>query len=304
LFASRTLGSYAALFGSFPFLIAMLEQQDSMLILLVTTGCWVALRKERWTLAGVMLGIGLIRFPIFIPLTLIIAFWKPITLKGFAFSSCIVSLISLALVGPSGIASYVDYLLRMGRESSAQISALYQIDPRTMPTIRGLCFIAGFPHLYVPFALFILLAAWKFMRSTRRSQDKYAFAICAALLVSPHSLMHDFTMLALPLVLFSSPITLSLMPFYLAPLDFLLYPHAQAGLAVPLLATVALAFQYTDKQCSTTFSAETPGAHVRTLNRPDSDIARRQMCRARSLRRSPRLRDAYDEIPIYCLNSS
>jgi lipid-A-disaccharide synthase-like uncharacterized protein len=65
--AARALGNYVPVFGSFPMLIAVLEQQDSILILLAAVGCWAALRKERWMLAGVMLGAGLIRFPIFIP---------------------------------------------------------------------------------------------------------------------------------------------------------------------------------------------------------------------------------------------
>jgi hypothetical protein len=151
----------------------------------------------------------------------------------------VASLISLALVGPSGITRYVDYLIRMGRDSSAQVSALYQIDPRTMPTIRGLCFIANIPYLYVPIAALVLGSAWKIMRSGSVPQEKYASAICVALLVSLHSLMHDLTLLSVPVALFLEVLdwrsVAMLSPFYCLPLCVIFYPHSQALLALPML---------------------------------------------------------------------
>jgi hypothetical protein len=252
----RMLSGYAAVLGLFPFLVIMLEQQDSMLVLLILIGCWLALRRNLDSRAGFLLGLGLFRFQIIIPLALLLLFWKPKLLRGFALSAALVALLSLAMVGPSGIRSYVSYVSAMAHDSAAAVSERYQIDPRTNPTLRGLAYELTshggesvspaaarlLPAILGLVDLLCLALAWKFLRTDASPEAKIAFAILLALLLSFHLLMHDLVLLALPFTLLRgiSPARWVLVPFYLAPLVYCFYPHAQAWLALLLVCSCFL----------------------------------------------------------------
>lgn len=246
----RMLSSYAAVLGLFPFLAMLLEQQDSVLALLVLIACWLALAKGGEAQAGFILGLGLFKFPIVLPLALILLFWRPRLLKGLAISGTLVALLSFAMVGSSGMRSYANYLLTMAHASSAGVSERYQIDPRTYPTLRGLTYElatsgsesaspAAIKAMSVALGLLDLLclaAAWKFMRSGAHPEAKFAFAVLLALLLSFHLLMHDFVLLALPFTLLRGlPARWALAPFYLSPLVYFFYPPSHAWQAIFLI---------------------------------------------------------------------
>jgi hypothetical protein len=236
-------------------LATMLEQQDSVLALLIVISCWLALRRGRDGWAGFFLGLALFKFQFVIPFVLVLLFWKPKLLKGFALSTAIVVLLSLAMVGPAGLRSYAGYISAMAHDSEAAVSQLYKVDPRTNPTLRGLAYelagrggesVSPAAANLLPVALGLLdvlclLLAWKFMRRELPAEIKFAFAVLVALLLSFHLLMHDLTLLALPFVLLSGlRARWPLVPFYLAPLIYLFYPHSQAWLALLLVAGCGL----------------------------------------------------------------
>jgi hypothetical protein len=247
----RLLGGYAAVLGLFPLLVTLLEQQDSVLALLILISCWLALRKGCDERAGLLLGLALFRFQLVLPLALVLLFWKPRLLRGFALSATLVVALSLAMVGPSGLRSYVGYMSAMGRDSSAAvIQHGYIVDPRTNPTLRGLVYeLAGrvssasststriLPAAVVLLDLLCLAFAWKFMRTDAPPEAKFAFAVLVGLVLSFYLLTHDLVLLALPFVLLRGlPARWPLIPFYLAPLIYIcFYPHSQAWLALLLV---------------------------------------------------------------------
>ena len=251
----RMLWEYAAVLALFPLLATMLEQQDSVLALLIVVSCWLALRQGRDGWAGFFLGLALFKFQFVIPLVLVLLFWKPKVLKGFAFSAAVVVLLSLAMVGTAGLRSYAGYISAMAHDSEAAVSQLYKVDPRTNPTLRGLAYeLAGgggesvsptaarvLPVAVGLFDVLCLLLAWRFMRRELPAEIKFGFAVLVALLLSFHLLMHDLTLLALPFVLLRGlRARWPLVPFYLAPLIYLFYPHSQAWLALLLVASCGL----------------------------------------------------------------
>jgi len=254
----RMLSSYVAVLGLFPFLAMLLEQQDSVLALLVAIACWLALNKGREAQAGFILGLGLFKFPIVLPLALILLFWRPRLLKGLAISGTLVALLSFAMVGSSGIRSYANYLLTMAHASSAGVSERYQIDPRTYPTLRGIAYelATGGGESASPAAirsmsialgvldLLCLVGAWKFMRSGAPPEAKFAFAVLLALLLSFHLLLHDFVLLALPFTLLRGlPARWVLAPFYLSPLVYFFYPPSHAWQAIfPIVCCLLIPF--------------------------------------------------------------
>jgi hypothetical protein len=253
----RMLSGYAAVLGLFPFLAILLEQQDSLLSLVILIGCWLALRESRELWGGFLLGLALFRFQIVIPLALVLLLWRPRLLRGLALSATLAALLSLAMVGPAGLRSYLSYVSAMAHDSATAVSERYQIDPRTNPTLRGLAYeltsrggesVSPVAARLLPFALGLLDLlclgfAWKFMRSDAQPEVKFSFAILLALLLSFHLLMHDLILLALPFTLLRGlPARWPLMPFYLAPLIYLFYPHSQAWLAVLLAASCFVTF--------------------------------------------------------------
>jgi hypothetical protein len=258
----RLLSSYVAVLGLFPFLAMMLEQQDSALALLMVIGCWLALKKKREALAGFLLGFALFKFQIVLPLAFVLLLWRPGLLKGLAASTVLVSAVSLAMVGPVGLRSYANYISGMAHDSNGGVSTAYKMDPRTNPTLRGLVFeIASgggetvspgagsvIKWLMAVLGVSLLACAWWFVRSSSRPELKFAFAILVAILLSFHLLMHDLLLLALPFALLRGlPSRWLLVPFFVAPLIYLFYPHAQAWLALLLVATCSL-FVLPDRQ--------------------------------------------------------
>jgi hypothetical protein len=243
----RMLSGYTAVLGLFPFLVIMLEQQDSVLGLLILIGCWLALRRGLDSRAGFLLGLGLFSFQTVVPLALVLLFWRPKLVRGLVLSGTLVALLSLAMVGPAGLRSYVGYVSAMAHDSAAAVSERYQIDPRTNPTLRGLAYeltsrggdsVSPATARLLPATLGLvdllcLAFAWKFMRTDADPETKFAFAVLLALLLSFHLLMHALILLAIPFILLRGiPARWTLIPFYLAPLIFCFYPHSQAWLAL------------------------------------------------------------------------
>ncbi|MFI5095210.1 MAG: glycosyltransferase 87 family protein [Candidatus Acidiferrales bacterium] len=246
----RLLGSYTAVLGLAALIPVLVYQQDSVIALLLLTLCWRLLRSDKLVLAGLLLGLALFKFPLVLPLTLLLGLWKPRLMKGFAVSGAVVFTVSLLLVGSAGLHSYADYIWRMARDSSAAVSQQQQVDPRHMPTLRGVIYqiASGGTRVGPPWtlpvtalaALALLLAGWKFMRSGAPSELKFSMALLLAILLSYHLLLHDLVLLAIPVILLRNYFArLLLLPFYCAPLLVLFYPNGQAWLGLLLVGACA-----------------------------------------------------------------
>lgn len=242
----RLLGNYSAVLGMVPFPVVLWEQQDSTLALLTVIGCWFALRKDRDVLAGVILGLALFKFQIIIPLALVLAFWRPRLLKGFASSGSVLFAISLALVRPAGVMAYWHYLLGMAGASYTTIST-YHMDPRRNVALRGFIYRLVGPHAYLSsvitgiIGLLILAIVWRMMRDNELSPEvKFASAVIAALLLSFHLLAHDLVLLSLPFVLLAGlPARWPLAALYVVPIPLLFVPQASAWPALVPISSLA-----------------------------------------------------------------
>jgi hypothetical protein len=252
----RLMGSYGAILGMFPFLVVLVEQQDSILALGALVGCWLALQRDRDVLAGLILGLALFKFQIVIPLALVLAFWRPKLLRGLAMSAAAVLVLSLILAKPQGMVSYWRYVEGMARDSSTAVSPQYLMDPRTNATLRGLVYevasngAESMPASAARLSLIILgvlgiltvLVALRFMRSESHAELKFSFAVMTAVLLSFHLLPHDLILLSVPFILLAgSTARWPLAGFYVAPVIYLLYPHSQAWLALlPALSLLVM----------------------------------------------------------------
>jgi hypothetical protein len=233
------VSAYILVLGSFPFFILLMFQQDSALLLLFATLALRAFQENKDSLAGAFLAMALFRFPIVLPLLGLLCMRRPRLLKGAIPVVLLLGIISISLVKPAGVLAYGEYLLRMTRDSSMRVSDIYQIDPRMMPTLRGLFFLSHVPFVAPIACVITILVCARIMRRSPDSAFQFAVAVIGALLLSPHSLMHDLTLIAIPAA-FLGEAAAPMLTFYLAPFMVLFYPQAQAWLAIPLLAALGL----------------------------------------------------------------
>lgn len=191
-----------------PMLIGFLQGQDSLLLLLIMTLAFVELRRERNFTAGCLLGCGLFKFHIILTLIILVAsLRRKGLLRGFAFVSMTLLLISAGISGWAFLAEYPRFLMKL---SSLPLA---NIHPAAMANIRGLVSVSGIAQDTVARLALIgigsILVFWHAWRSF--SGSKFADAanlafgnfVLAAILISYHLSPSDLCIALLPIGLFS-----------------------------------------------------------------------------------------------------
>jgi len=206
--------------GFAPAVRAILQGQDSVLLLfLVSLGLWLLTRgNDAW--AGAALGAGLFKFHIVIPLALVLAVRRPRLLVGLGSVGGALAAISAMMLGWHGLAGYVQFVLRTENHGAGGTAAA------AMPNLHGLIAefagksdgggatvpaiirsIAGSTAGSIAGSIAILGIALLLV-GRRGTSIRFAFAVgsVTCVLVSYHTVIHDLTLL-LPVVLmlFSAP---------------------------------------------------------------------------------------------------
>jgi Glycosyltransferase family 87 len=198
IWAFRRWGADALIFGSMylPTALGIAHGQDCVLIAAIVLGVYALARRDRDFLSGAVLGLGLIKFHLFLlwPLALLVQKrWR--MMAGACAAVAVELLVSLALAGPAGMARYVA-LLRMTDLPRLSPS------PELMINVRGLALNLGIDSVAVTgvltVAVVILTAAacwraplWRFV----------AAASAGSLLAVPHVYGYDAGLLLIPLLL-------------------------------------------------------------------------------------------------------
>ncbi len=194
-----------AMFAFFPVSMALLQGQDSILLLLLYGLAFCALATGRAFVAGACLGLALFKFQLVLPFVLVLLIrrqWRAIA--GFIVTAFALLLVSATVVGWSGVMAYPGFVLRLSR-SGAQAG----IYPRDMPNLRGL--VAGSLHFEgLPAALLIvatsiallaLAAYWWRVQPGRQFSLGFSLCLTVTTMVSYHLLVHDLSLLILPILL-------------------------------------------------------------------------------------------------------
>jgi hypothetical protein len=177
---------------------ALLIGQDSIILLTLLAAALWSLDHEKEFAAGLLVGLGIFKFQIVIPIALLFLIWKRWRFSaGFAVPSVAAGLVSLWLVGLAGAREYANLLLSISLRRPPQAEMLhYPSNPRDMLNLRGLFFAildGKLPHDYVQFLIaacsaVVLLAA-------ARQRPSLPLAIAASSLVSYHMFSHDASIL-------------------------------------------------------------------------------------------------------------
>ena len=208
---------YALVLCLFPFFMVILEGQDSGVALLLLVAAWVSMRRGGDARGGFWLGLALFKFQVILPLAFILAFRKPNLLKGFSISAALLGLISVIMIRPAGVISYIYSLTGMARASSEGVSLKFGMDPRLIPNLRGLAYglvSRGSGALLHSWATGVVVAVglislaalvWVIRRVVPTREDSvegfdlaFSLAVMISLLLSFHILAHDLVLLAVP----------------------------------------------------------------------------------------------------------
>ena len=200
----------SALFFTFlPIAAALMQGQDSLILLLLFCGALALLSQDKVSAAGLLIGLGLFKFQIVLPVAVLFLLWRRWRfVVGFAASSAVVLAISVWLVGVLQTQVYAESLLSMSVRETAIDQARFNVNPIMMPNLRGL--ISASVGMFVPAArtqiltgmasLAILL--WIAKRGTERDLgEQFSLAVTAAAALSYHLMIHDLSILLIPLTL-------------------------------------------------------------------------------------------------------
>ena len=200
--------------GFLPIAAALIQGQDSILLLLLLACACRLLESGRQQPAGAFLGLALFKFQIVLPIVFLFVLWRRWKfVGGFLASGAAVVAVSLWLVGLQQIGTYMQSLMSMsiGLESSSE-QVRYGISPTAMANIRGLIFGLAGHHspasftfvLTVISSCIILAFSAKCGQHLRSELDRMLIAIMTTIVVSYHLLIHDLSIMLIPILVILS----------------------------------------------------------------------------------------------------
>lgn len=191
----------------FPAMLAVIQGQDIVWLLLVYAMAWTALKRQSEFAAGCWLGVGLFRFHLVVPLLIVMAIlrkWR--VLAGCGVVAIVGTVASAALVGWRETLSYPAYIVQLARGIGAGMDA-----PEHMPNLAGLIYAALRPegsHLFANVLVGVLSLALLWMAASACAVKspslfglQFSAALLATILASYHAFDYDLTLALLPVLM-------------------------------------------------------------------------------------------------------
>lgn len=254
-----------------PVLLCLLQGQDSILLLVLVTLAFAALRRQKRFAAGCWLGLGLFKFQLVLPIALVLAMQKGRSrfARGFLLVALALTGISAAISGWSVLSAYPKFLLHLHEQQFAGVT------PQAMANFRGLAslifsrssFLIASLIAFSTTAFVVAVLVWQMLQpppqnpsdsraavNWQRFDWAFAATVLFALLASYHLNPHDLSLLLLPIAVllrdtitkqqsvptFLRWLTIGLCTaLFLPPLHLLVAAHLYAPLAIPLIALFA-----------------------------------------------------------------
>ena len=191
----------------YPIALALMQGQDSILLLVLLAAALVALGRGREMMAGMLVALGLFKMQIVIPIALLFLLWRRWRFcGGFALAAGLVSLVSLWVVGFAQTAAYGRSLLSVGTNAAA--ADQFPLRVSIMANLRGLFFglmTARLPAFWIQavtivISVAVLFCVAGFARRNYRGDNALVVAITASVIVSYYLFIHDLSVLLIPIV--------------------------------------------------------------------------------------------------------
>ncbi len=193
-----------------PIFMALVQGQDSILLLLCYAMAFAALQRSADFRAGSWLGLGLFKFNLVLPFVfpLLLAGRKRLVL-GFISMAAFLVAVSLAVAGWRGLVSYPNYVWFTERD----LKYVWNMPHGNIANLRGMvralfgALPPSLPNILLFFASASLLAAVTYIwRKAWRSKAPcpplaFAMGLVATVLLSYHIYVHDLSVLFLAILI-------------------------------------------------------------------------------------------------------
>lgn len=201
-------------FGFFPLLINLYQGQTSLLVLVLYSLSFISLKRNQDFRAGVFLGFGLLKLQVVLPFALICFLcrkWKLIF--GFSVAVLLLGALSILVVGPAGVVSYIHLVIDIVKHPSNPAYAITK--PWDTASIRGFfgfLLVGRVSPKWINTAVtcssasLIVFTAWRWRREQERQgsaslQFGFAAALAASLVTTFHFFTHDLSLMLLAVLL-------------------------------------------------------------------------------------------------------
>ena len=198
----------AMLFTFLPVNVALMQGQDSILLLALLAAAFVALHAGREFAAGALVGLGLFKLQIVIPIAILFFAWRRRRCFGFALSSAFTMGVSLWVIGLAQAKVFVQSLFAVGGAVAPAANQIkFPLRTTLMANLRGL--VAGLTAgrlssrtiliLTILLSGAVLALAIRLLRK-QASADAMLLAITASVVVSYYLFIHDLSVLLIPIL--------------------------------------------------------------------------------------------------------
>jgi hypothetical protein len=192
----------AAMFVFLPVGTALMQGQDSIVLLALLAGALASIQRGRETLAGILVGLGLFKFQLVIPIAVLFLVWRRWRFSAaFAAVAAMLAAISGWIAGGEQSVNYLRAVARIG--VSHGLSSGLPLPVELMANFHGaVSATLGGSGMVLPVTI-ALSAAMMMFASVRRPKgtDALAVAIPTSALVSYYMFIHDMCILQVPIVL-------------------------------------------------------------------------------------------------------
>jgi hypothetical protein len=233
-----------------PTMDCFLIGQDSVLMLMIYTLVFLALKRGGELEAGGLLACGLFKFHLVLPFAIIFALRRRGSfLLGFTGIALLLVAISMLVSGPGVIVTYPKMFL------NSRYRALMGFQPEYAANVRGLIYLItpGKVPAAISGAVVAALSAfllWVTARIWKNNEFELCFsaAVIATLLTGFHSFVYDLSLLLLPvaivcgelakrkILLSNLPLNAALVVLFVPPVHYMLIiHHIYAFLCVPVV---------------------------------------------------------------------
>lgn len=192
----------------FPIFIALIQGQDSVLLLFLYCLAWRSFDRGSEVAAGSWLALGLYKYHLVIPF--VAGFWRRKKLvAGFLWVAAVLGFVSLAITGWPALLGYPRYLWRTEHDLKYGFNTLPGLNPNLRGLISG---IVSEAHPEIKAGLLLLLSAAVLLvmlyagaqAASANSESRhalFALGLVGAVLLSYHLYAHDLSLLFLAIVL-------------------------------------------------------------------------------------------------------
>jgi Glycosyltransferase family 87 len=196
----------ALLLGFLPIGGALLQGQDSILLMFLLLLAMISLERNRDVWAGIFVGLGLFKFQLTLPLAAIFFLWRRSRFViGFLSIAALAVLTSITITGIDQARTYFRLLFFMAQP--APVESIYPLTISRMTNFHGAVF-ATFGHVLSVRGIFLATAAvslawvaWLWRNRPATKTDEFLLALMAATLLSYYLFFHDVSPLIIPIAL-------------------------------------------------------------------------------------------------------